>query len=114
MLRDNKRSYIIKKIWQIFKLSTPPPPPPPPIMGGGEKPWCYSACTSLEPLAYLLVEMKIWCWLRQEGEVYLLGDFSMGEGGFFPGGENEQIFARLPPTMQKGVSAPPFLFYPPS
>ena len=46
-------------------------------------------------------------------EVYLLRDFSMGEGGFFPGGENEQIFARLPPTMQKGVSAPPFLFLSP-
>ena len=45
-------------------------------------------------------------------EVYLLGDFSMGEGVFFPGGENEQIFARLPPQCRKAYQPHPSFFIP--
>ena len=53
-------------------------------------------CTSSEALAYLPGEITIWCWAGQVGGVYLLGNFSMWEGNFFPDGENEKIFGWFP------------------
>ena len=54
-------------------------------------------CTSSEALAYLPEEIKTWCWVGEEGGVYLLGYFPYGRETFLTGEENEQIFGWLLP-----------------